>query len=643
MQGDVFVRPLRIPEHVPLCIADPPAVRVGETRTLKLRFTLTQDVPRGAELSILFHGGRHVKGVFAPLQFTDPQAPGYIKVARQDGTAIAVVALRTGKRCTAVLRVPEDGLQAGETIEATLQNVTAPEDSLHNKMFWLFLPQDEPISGVPTVNAEPDRLIVGACLVHIIGGRLARLRAWGSSQVLVDSDFSLLIRPLDRYGNLASEAPGKLAVRVNGEAVRVQRVQVAGTTCCRLEGIRIHAPGVYRLEVEDTSRSLKVSSNPIRVLEKKSRKFNVYWGYIHGHTEMSDGAGSLDNYFTYMRDTCGLDFGALGDHDHLFETSDEMWRASQEATARYNEPKRFITFLGYEWAKWRRNGDGDRNVYYLEDRRPMYRSDGGHYPTPKALFKALRDEKAIVIPHHTAAAANHCDFKDHDAGKERLIEIYSVWGNSERSVHDGNPYPVKPLRAVGGEPLDAGEEPLGFVQRALALGWRVGFTGGGDDHTGHPGAQRYALMKPWRYSVGLFSVLARAKTRRAIWDALWNRRCVATTGARILVDFEVAGAVMGSELYLEDQPELMDARTIRVTVHGTASVERIEVVRNNQEVYVHQADSPDVSFEWTDADKLDTIALPPTIHSPRPFCFYYLRVTQSDREMAWASPVWIEL
>ena len=103
-----------------------------------------------------------------------------------------------------------------------------------------------------------------------------------------------------------------------------------------------------------------------------------------------------------------------------------------------------------------------------------------------------------------------------------------------------------------------GEVPEGFVQRALAMGWRVGFTGGGDDHSGHPGDERVRGAGQWSYKGGLFSTQAANRTREAIWEALYERRCVATTGPRIIVEFEVAGAPMGSELSLADRAELAD-------------------------------------------------------------------------------------
>jgi len=50
----------------------------------------------------------------------------------------------------------------------------------------------------------------------------------------------------------------------------------------------------------------------------------------------------------------------------------------------------------------------------------------------------------------------------------------------------------------------------------------------------------------------------------------------------------------------------------------------------------------ELELTWTDTDPLEDLALTPVDEGPR-FVFYYLRVLQSDGEMAWVSPVWIDL
>jgi len=534
---------------------------------------------------------------------------------------------------------PEGGLMAREIIGAELMNVRAPKLSLPNKMFLLHIELPPEDDDIPAINSEPAKRIVGACLVHVTGGPLDHLRVHAPSQVEAGEPFGILVRPEDAHRNVACERAGELAVRLNGAAVGyTERVDDGESACCRLEGLRLAEPGVARLVVQDAA-GRTATSNPIRVVEGLDGETKHYWGMIHGHTEFSDGAGTIEHYLTYMREQCGLDFGAPGDHDHVFETSDDMWRQTQEAVARHNEPGEFVTLLGYEWAKWRQNGDGDRNVYYLEEHRPMHRSDEGHYPTPPDLYRALEEEKAIIIPHHSANRGNHCDWKDYDPKKDRLVEIFSEWGCSERSLNDGNVYRMRPWRDEPDRP-DSGEVPEGFVERALALGWRVGFTAGGDDHTSHPGDLTLRGGTPPR-TPGLLALRAREKTREAIWQALYDRNCYGTTGARIIVDFRVNGAPMGSELWLEEMPELYDARWLNIEVHGTDVIEKIEVVRNNEALLTYEGTACDEVISVEDVAAFEVVALDPGPHWPTPFLFYYLRITQADGEMAWVSPVWI--
>lgn len=140
------------------------------------------------------------------------------------------------------------------------------------------------------------------------------------------------------------------------------------------------------------------------------------------------------------------------------------------------------------------------------------RLDGDPLPVRRRPVPNASKEQAIVIPHHTGHAGNFCDWKDHDADCERLVEIYQARGSYECETAE-NPLP---------ERRGKGPVPASFVRRALALGWRVGFTAGGDDHMGHSGTDRC--------HAGLMAVQAEACMREAIWDALWNRRVTATSG-----------------------------------------------------------------------------------------------------------------
>ncbi|MDI6739361.1 MAG: hypothetical protein QME74_03245, partial [Candidatus Edwardsbacteria bacterium] len=80
---------------------------------------------------------------------------------------------------------------------------------------------------------------------------------------------------------------------------------------------------------------------------------NYYWGDMHGHTDMSDGTGSVFDYFRYCRDSSQLDFAAVTDHDYwdmYINLNAFEWSEVQQAAHAFNQDGRFVTFPGWEWS-----------------------------------------------------------------------------------------------------------------------------------------------------------------------------------------------------------------------------------------------------------------------------------------------------
>lgn len=645
--------PIRIPTSIELTHADPPYAIAGERSTWRLPFRLARDVSPGEILKLQLWGGRNNRWSFVGAQAGEPGEDGYVAAELADGTRLA---LRSDdKEGTFAVDLPEGGLARDTVITVTVgdtsgegRGILAQEESILNKFFVLYsqspdrrddgLAEDAgagAMSAGALVWAEKtEGMIVAACTMHVLGGGIDHLRAYVPSQTRLGEPMCVLVRPQDGRCNLATERVRAPAIFLGDDELDARIEPVPDSTCIRAY-VALPEEGTHRLRVLDRASGTEAVANPT-VCSASTPSCRMYWGMIHGHTEMSDGTGSIEHYLRQTRDEAGLDFAAPGDHDHLWETSDVMWEATCEAVKRWNAPEEFVTLLGYEWAKWRRNGDGDRNVYYLHDDRPMYRSDEGEYPSPPVLFGALRDrgERAIVIPHHTGHWGNFCDWKDHEPEYERLVEIFQCRGSFETSEEDGNPVPER-----GPQPT----VPEGYVSRALAMGWRVGFTAGGDDHQGHAGTDFPLPDGGADYKAGLTCVQADALTRKAIWDALWSRRVVATTGARILLTYDLAGHPMGSELSVRDVPELAERRRIGGNFHGTAGVDRIDIIRNNKVVHCVPGDGKmDGAFVWEDVLPLEDIRMPAARFCDHPFTFYYVRLVQSDGEVAWASPVWID-
>ncbi len=354
-------------------------------------------------------------------------------------------------------------------------------------------------------------------------------------------------------------------------------------------------------------------------------EYKVFFGDIHVHSGESKwiacGLGSIDDNYQYARDVANLDIFALADHDWQLPEAGE-WELRLEKADEYNEEGRFVTLPSFEWTStWY----GHRNVYYLDSKWPLIESgpkyttipwhgsiEAGGFLTPADLWRELRrcGAKAITVPHHPNTSFFPLDWGYMDPEFDRLVEVYSNWGNSE---YFGAPYSCPPDRFEGLS-----------VQDALAQGHRLGIIASSDGHDGHPGNSgngNHASL-----GSGLVAVLAPRLTREEVFRALYERRCYATTGTRILLDFKVNGKVMGSEITV---PEKVSPRTIMARVEGTTDIAHIELVRNNVDILKKEIRGRTAEINLVDRENIGET------------CFYYLRVTQKDNAMAWSSPIWV--
>ena len=197
------------------------------------------------------------------------------------------------------------------------------------------------------------------------------------------------------------------------------------------------------------------------------------------------------------------------------------------------------------------------------------------------------------------------------------MEIYSCWGQSENPSMDR---------------WDKGMTPGAGAWEALRRGYRLGMIASSDNHVGMPGrSYQHDRQVHTPFPGGLAAVWAPELTREALFDALKSRRCYGTTGARIILDFTLNDQPMGSILEVEGGEV---SREVYAYVRGTDAINRVEVVQNGKVVETgtpHHRDRQDVySLKWRDTTALEANA------------YYYIRVIQTDGEMAWSSPIWIK-
>lgn len=441
------------------------------------------------------------------------------------------------------------------------------------------------------------------------------------------SETTAKISAFDKHGNPA-EDDSLIEIKAHtGQLARDARLAVTGGKGSL--PVSFESEGIVRIE------SNSDISNPAKVVSDKEAH-KLFWGDLHGHSFL---AASLDYptcYFEYARDVEKLDFVSMPDNDGnmierklyglpqspFWNTRETAWSIVKYLHDYYHDPGSFVTILGWEWTSVQINSPktstpcGHRVVYFPSN-------DGALFPhTEEAgnniekLWDRLEGLGAFTIPHHPAYPLDRfltgVDWRYSNPKMEFLVEIYSKQGTSE---YPGNPNPVNNPRAEG------------HVQTALNKGYRLGFVGGSDTHVSRPGGIIMEPVDAFPYAEsGLTAIYAEELTREALLAALKQRRCYATTGHRILVEFSINGKVMGQQFRAEPGGRL----AIQASAAGTAPIEKIEIIKNGAVLHTRPGGKYDIEFDIDDNAPANGSA------------YYYLRVTQEDGNRAWSSPIWVD-
>lgn len=475
--------------------------------------------------------------------------------------------------------------------------------------------------------------------VTIIAGEPARAVVTAKSPANTEDDeFDLVISVRDEFGNLAdyvgrlsvestdpdASIPDAISINEGAGLCNIRSGPLTGAT--RVEGCRISAERA-RITVYDPRNELIATSNCASPCFSGD-DLNVYFGDVHVMTGAGRDRGMMlagtEYAYRWARDVEGLDFSVVTNSG-----SEENWHDDLAIDDEFNEPGRFATIPALERG-WRR---GHKNIYY--------RSSDGVPPMPaleiEEMFEWLAELgiPALVIAHHPNVHSETSryrawgpqDFSTCDPRFERLVEICQCRGSMERDE-------------IGGEISLGG---LGSsVQDALALGLRLGFVAGTDNHRAQPGSKLSnlgGLVAEEIVNGGYTAVFAPELTREALFDALWNRRCYATTSRRILLDVALGDHPMGSDLSAEEAASFADERVISIEAIGHRDIERIEVVRNNVTVESVEVDAEQQSLRYIDQAPLSEV---PAVSEAAPdVVFYYVRLIESDGNLAWSSPIWL--
>ena len=389
---------------------------------------------------------------------------------------------------------------------------------------------------VDPTNACVARSIADVPVVPIIAGKPVELICIVPTQAEIGKLVRILVKGQDKWGN-PTPPPSGLVLSWKGQG----KADISGdrlTFSAAGSGVICAAAG-----------ELRCQSNPITAFAAPPA-IKKYWGDLHAQSDATVGTGTEEEYFAFARDVAALDFCSHQGNDFQMRPSD--WQRLNDVIRRFHSDHHFVAFPGWEWSGNTSVG-GDRNVWYLEEDLPMFRSSHWQVPdlpeddqspaeTAADLFARARKSprgKVLLGSHVGGRYADIRAFFDQDLGP--LIELVSCWGIFEWMLWD-----------------------------AFDKGYIVGVVCNSDGHKGRPGAEGPGAGQ-FGIANGLTCVLAEEQTRASIFRALQNRRCYGTTGARIDLDFRIDGQLMGSVMAAKASHKL------EWCVAGTAPLETVEV------------------------------------------------------------------
>ena len=331
--------------------------------------------------------------------------------------------------------------------------------------------------------------------------------------------------------------------------------------------------------------------------------WNLYFGQLHAHTDISNGAGSVEEAFQYASQVDGLDFFAVTDHSDSFDNADmgaidadgadisADWAAGKQAAASVTNGD-FVGLFGFEMTWPEDKQLGHISTFNTPGWQTRDQADFENVPTAlENYYKALTSVPGSV------SQFNHPD---------------TVHGDFERFDHYSPQYDaVVSLLEVAGED---GVVDCEYYDLALDKGWHVAPTNNQNNHNGQWGDASEARTV----------VLAKSLTEEALYAAMKDRRVYATQDSDLAIYYELNGTVMGSILPKSEEAEI----TVFLSDPTDEAIGNVEVVTDGGAVLVSEyVETPSQVLELPASGGRS---------------YYYLRITQPDGDVAVTAPVWMD-
>jgi len=332
----------------------------------------------------------------------------------------------------------------------------------------------------------------------------------------------------------------------------------------------------------------------------------VYFGNIHGHSNVSDGENPPETDFILAQYSL-MDFYVITDHDAM--TSAAEWEINGDVADFYNKDGSFVAMRGFEWSH---PLTGHICIYNTSDYTSFILTG----------LLSVTDIYKWIDKRDALAQFNH---PGRESGIFDDLALYDAALDNFFAIETGN-------KDVGNNDL----EYFPYYITALDKGWKVAPTSNLDNHTPTANSHRTAIV-------------ASELTRQGLLDAMKERRVYSTDDPDIRVILKSGGTFMGSAAASTGA-----AHELKLMISDNEPVQRIEIITNggalvaDKYIYDAQGNFNPAGIKY--AEYMDRIWILFSVQVPAGAgSYYFARVTSSNTldddnkiQMAVTAPVFFE-
>lgn len=311
-----------------------------------------------------------------------------------------------------------------------------------------------------------------------------------------------------------------------------------------------------------------------------SSHWNFYFGLLHAHSSFSSGTQSIEALFSQAKELNNLNFFAVTDSSG----TNSSWRGGMEAANSATDAK-FVGIYGYE-------------TVFKRDRMRRIST----FCTPS--WHVWEQSKDLTLENYYDALTAIPDSISQFVSPDNFTGFFDNFGHYTAARDN-----VIHLLEITDE---AGDSLCKAYCKALDQGWHLA-----------PSCNQNGLSDDFSRDDGRRTVvLAQELTEDAIYDAIRNHRVYATEDPDLQVLYQMDGYDMGA--ILPSYGQEVTVSLLDPTDSGNAAVELVHNGTTIQKIDIDTASG--------------TLSLP----VPPEDGYYFLRITQPDKDTAVTAPIWVD-